>query len=48
MKLRNLNKKEQKSINGGTKIGFWIGYYVTEFLNTIGGNKSEDSFYGRH
>ncbi|MEN5133164.1 hypothetical protein [Elizabethkingia anophelis] len=48
MKLRNLTVAEQKSINGGSSIGFKIGYYVTEFFNIMGGNRSEESKWGRH
>jgi len=48
LNVTELSIEEQKNIDGGTSIGRAIGYYVTEFFNTLLGNKSEDSEYGRH
>lgn len=46
MKLTELTKTELKTINGGGKLGYWLGYYGTALLyNLYGFNHVEEGDY---
>ncbi|MDR6403262.1 MULTISPECIES: hypothetical protein [Chryseobacterium] len=49
MKLTELTTSELKKINGGGKLGHWLGYYGTAVLHEIFGfNHVEEGDYIVH